>query len=411
MNNQNKIWENRKLGDVCEIIAGQAPPSKFYNTEGKGKPFLKVNSFGRIYPKIDTWTTQSLKEAREEDVLFSVAGSLGLVNLGINACITRSIFALRPKKGIILQKFLFYLLKILGKQVANEGQGSAQKIITINQLKNLWISVPLIEVQQKIVEILDTVENMIEIQERIIEKTKELKKSLMADLFKFGLPAFRKGRKLKKTEIGEIPEDWQIVRLGEVVKIDYGIQAAVSKLKDSSIGTPILTNKNITNEGKIELKDLNYYPLPKREIKRYLLRKGDLIFNWRSGSIEHVGKTALFNLEGDFTFSSFILRFRPQGKIDPLFLKNYLFWIRNIGFLKIFSQQSSINQSLNAGIMSTFPIPLPSLTEQKEIAEILQTVDEKIEIGKKEKELYEELFKAFLNKIMKQEIDVEKIEI
>jgi len=42
---------NKKLGEICEIIAGQAPPSDFYNKEGKGIPFLRVNSFGEIYPK------------------------------------------------------------------------------------------------------------------------------------------------------------------------------------------------------------------------------------------------------------------------------------------------------------------------------------------------------------------------
>jgi type I restriction enzyme S subunit len=56
-------------------------------------------------------------------------------------------------------------------------------------------------------------------------------------------------------------------------------------------------------------------------------------------------------------------------------------------------------------------IPLPPLAEQREIAEILQTIDQKIEIEKRKKELYEELFKTMLNKIMSQEIDVEKIEV
>jgi type I restriction enzyme, S subunit len=74
------------------------------------------------------------------------------------------------------------------------------------------------------VKILDTIQSAVDIQERIIEKTKELKKSLMAELFNYGAPSFRKGRKLKKTEIGEIPEDWEVVRLGDVVKLSNGIR-------------------------------------------------------------------------------------------------------------------------------------------------------------------------------------------
>jgi len=405
-------WEMKKLGEICEIIAGQAPPSKYYNDEGKGIPFLTVNSFGNIYPRVERWTTKCLRESKEGDVLFSVAGSLGLVNLGINACITRSIFALRPYKDLILQKFLFYTLKKYGAQIALMGSGTAQKVITINQISEFEIPLPPLPVQQKIVKILDTIQEAIDIQEKIIEKTKELKKSLMAELFKYGGPSFRKGRKLKKTEIGEIPEDWEVVKLGEVCEIVYGVQASVSELKEETGRIPILTNKNITDEGTIDLTNLNFYPENLIDSKKHLLKKGDIIFNWRSGSVEHVGKSALFNLEGKFTFASFLLRFRPKPNVtNSYFLNSYLNKIRKEGFLKFFAHQASINQSLNASISSNIPISLPSLPEQREIAEILQTIDQKIEIEKRKKELYEELFKTMLNKIMSQEIDVEKIEV
>jgi type I restriction enzyme S subunit len=62
--------------------------------------------------------------------------------------------------------------------------------------------------------------------------------------------------------------------------------------------------------------------------------------------------------------------------------------------------------NLSQSILSNLLIPLPPLPEQQEIAEILQTIDQKIEIEKKKKELYHELFKTLLNKIMNQEIDI-----
>ncbi len=155
-------WPTKKLGEVCEVIAGQAPLSKFYNEEGIGMPFLTVNSFGDIYPKITRWTTRPLRVATEKDILFSVAGSLGLVNLGINACITRSIFALRPKENYVIQKFLFYTLKKYGPMIALSGSGTAQKIITIEQIKNFQIPLPPLPIQQKIVAILDAIQEAIE---------------------------------------------------------------------------------------------------------------------------------------------------------------------------------------------------------------------------------------------------------
>jgi len=61
--------------------------------------------------------------------------------------------------------------------------------------------------------------------------------------------------------------------------------------------------------------------------------------------------------------------------------------------------------------LKIFKIPLPPLPEQQEIAEILQTIDQKIEIEQKKKELYEELFKTLLNKIMNQEMDVDSLDL
>jgi type I restriction enzyme S subunit len=308
--------------------------------------------------------------------------------------------------------------------------GTGQPFISPSVVKNLMVPFPSLPIQQKIVQILDTIQEVIDIHDKIIEKTKELKKSLANLLFHYGLAGLRVkelmgsrvgeltsseieklGLKLKKTEIGEIPENWEVVRLGKVCEIVYGVQASVSELKEEIGRIPILTNKNISDEGTIDLANLNFYPEDLIDSKKHLLKKGDIIFNWRSGSVEHVGKSALFNLEGKFTFASFLLRFRPKSNIiNSYFLNSYFHKIRKEGFLKFFAHQASINQSLNASISSNIPIPLPPLPEQQEIAEILQTVDQKIEIERRKKELYEELFKTVLNKIMNQEIDVESVD-
>jgi type I restriction enzyme S subunit len=71
--------------------------------------------------------------------------------------------------------------------------------------------------------------------------------------------------------------------------IIYGIQAAVAHMTDSSVGIPILTNVNMTLEGKLDFTTLRYYELSKKQQEKRLQR-GDVLFNWRSGSPHHVGK-------------------------------------------------------------------------------------------------------------------------
>ncbi|MEM4461093.1 MAG: restriction endonuclease subunit S, partial [Nanopusillaceae archaeon] len=95
----------------------------------------------------------------------------------------------------------------------------------------------------------------------------------------------------------------------------------------------------------------------------------------------------------------------PKQELDIIFVSEYI----NTK-IKVMMENTSIPQ-LTVPRFSIFKIPLPPLSEQQEIAEILQTIDQKIEIEQKKKALYEELFKTMLNKLMKQEIDIEKINL
>ncbi|MEM5812039.1 MAG: restriction endonuclease subunit S [Candidatus Aenigmatarchaeota archaeon] len=398
-------WPRKKLGEICEIIAGQAPPSEFYNTKGLGKPFLKVSSFGEIYPKIDTWTTKSLRESREGDVLFSVAGSLGMVNLGINACITRSIFALRPNTKLVLQKFLFYSLKFFGKVIANSGAGTAQKIITISQLSNFQIPLPPLPIQKKIVSILDTIQSAIDIQNKIIEKTKELKKSIMADLFKYGGPSFRKGRKLKKTEIGEIPENWEVVRLGEVgLKVKAGGTPNTSKEEYWNGEISFALIEDLVNAGKFLTKTKT--SITKNGLKNsssWVLPENSIILSLYAT----VGKPVINKIPVAITQN--MLGIIPNRQIVDC---EFLFYALENSQNNLWKYTDiSVHKHITVSKAKNILIPLPPLSEQREIAEILQTIDQKIEIEQKKKELYEELFKTMLNKIFNQEIDIEKIKI
>jgi type I restriction enzyme S subunit len=394
-------WEMKKLGEICE--ENIKSPFKVEDATNSGEyPFF---TSGEGVLTHDEYLVDG------ENIFLATGGYANVKYYNGKASYSADTWSLKVKNA--LTRFVYYQILARLKYIDEVlFRGSGLRHLQKKEFLNLEIPIPPLSVQQKIVRILDTIQSAVEVQEKIIEKTKELKKSLMAELFKYGAPSFRRGRKLKKTEIGEIPEDWEVVRLGEICEIVYGVQASVSELKEETGRIPILTNKNITDEGTIDFTNLNFYPENLIDSKKHLLKKGDIIFNWRSGSIEHVGKSALFNLEGKFTFASFLLRFRPKPNVtNSYFLNSYLNKIRKEGFLKFFAHQASINQSLNASISSDIPIPLPTLSEQREIAEILQTIDQKIEIEKRKKELYEELFKTMLNKIMNQEIDVEKIEV
>ena len=283
---------------------------------------------------------------------------------------------LRPNLERVGGKFLAYELSYLhASSVTFRMQQATTGIRNLNYAEYLayQLAVPPLSEQRKIAVILSSVDDAIEKTQAVIDQTQVVKRGVMDELFTWGLPGWH--TRFKQTEIGEIPEEWAIVRIIDVADVDYGISAAVSTNTDPSIGWPILTGANLTLDGKIDLFKLVYHEPPSKE--RFHLRKSDLLLNWRSGSPKHVGKTALFDLEGNYTYASFVLRIRSRGKLVPGFGHVLLNFMRNAGFFsKDLSQQ--VNFKMNAAVFREILIRLPSVDEQEEIAQTAARFDSRL---------------------------------
>jgi len=272
-------------------------------------------------------------------------------------------------------------------------------------LREFKLSVPPLPEQRKIAAVLGLVQQAIEQQERLIALTMKLKKTLLHQLFTQGL----RGEPQKQTEIGPVPESWEELPLEKAGEVVYGIQAAVaSSLKP--VGTMILTNKNITLDGNIVLEKINYFVLKTKRHHETVLKKGDLLFNWRSGSKEHVGKTAYFDLAGEFVHSSFILRIRPSDEVTGRYLFYYLNFLRESGvFLK--KQTFSINAKFNKSAINELPTYLPGEEERREIVGALDAVDMKLEVLQAKRHLIEDLFRTLLQQLMTARIRVDDLDV
>ncbi len=114
------------------------------------------------------------------------------------------------------------------------------------------------------------------------------------------------------------------------------------------------------------------------EFAKYRINKGDLLFN-RTNSIEHFGKTGLFDLDGDYCFASYLVRAVPDpNKILPLFLVKMM----NSPAYQAEAKgkaSKSINQSnINATVMKNIKVPVPSLAEQKKFVAKVETLEKQI---------------------------------
>jgi type I restriction enzyme S subunit len=178
------------------------------------------------------------------------------------------------------------------------------------------------------------------------------------------------------TEIGEIPEDWQVVNLRDIVR-EFKNGFASGRRDDRGI-VQIRMN-NVTTDGKVTLN--RYLKVPVQgDIQNLLLRSGDLLFN-NTNSIDLVGKSAIF--EGapfPCTFSNHFTRIRAdETKVVPRWILYHLLVLWKRRRFESLAIRHVGQSAVHADDLSRMKIPLPSLTEQREIVTVLSTVDDAIQ--------------------------------
>ncbi|MBA4835678.1 restriction endonuclease subunit S [Thermoactinomyces intermedius] len=377
-------WKSFLLGDVIEYANGSSFPNRFQGLKQKKYDFYKVSDMNN--PKnfmymveaentVDDEIVEKLKAKvhPKDTVIFPKVGAALLTNkrriLSKPSLFDNNIMGIKPKKELLPLYLYYFMLTIdFAKYVQSGAVPSINKTI----IDNIPINLPSLPEQRKIAAILSSVDEAIEKTETIIEQTEKVKKGLMQQLLTKGIGH----TKFKKTEIGEIPEKWEVKKIGEIASVEYGISESVSSNTDPSIGIPILTGANITLDGTLDLSKLVY--IEKKQQERFQLKKGDLLFNWRSGSQHHVGKTAIFNLDGDYTYASFILRIRLNEDSHNEFYYYLLNYLKSIDyFIKNTSMQ--VNFKLNASSFKELLVVKPTLEEQIRISKIISSVDKKIQ--------------------------------
>ena len=407
-------WKVAPLERVCE------PPQYGFTASAEDRGNVRFLRITDITDSGVKWPTVPFCECPAELLNKYLLGSGDIVFARIGATTGKSYLITNPPPCV----FASYLIRVRAKQEIDPAflsyfflsaaywhQVDAQKNANLKKgvsgslLKTLIVPVPPAPEQRKIAGVLGVVQRAIEQQERLLQLTAELKKTLLHQLFTQGL----RGEPQKQTEIGPVPESWELRPLEQAGEVVYGIQAAVaSNLKP--VGTKILTNKNITLDGKIVLDAINYFVLKTKRHHETVLKEGDLLFNWRSGSKEHVGKTAYFDLDGECTHSSFILRIRPHDEVIGRYLFYFLNFLRASGYF-VKSQTFSVNAKFNKSAVNRLPTYLPGEDERRDIVIALDAIERKLTVFQAKQNLLTHLFRTLLHQLMTAQIRVHDLDL
>lgn len=171
-------WEVVRLTSIANIIMGQSPPSKTYNEEGKGLPFLQGKAeFGKIYPNPKLYCSNPIKIAEKGDILISVRAPVGDVNIApYKLCIGRGLASIRFSNDVADTEYYFYYFRQIKPYIENLGKGSTFKAVTKNDLDGLKIPLPPLEEQKKIAHVLMSIDKAIEAVDEAIKQAERIKK-------------------------------------------------------------------------------------------------------------------------------------------------------------------------------------------------------------------------------------------
>jgi len=395
-----KEWEVVRLGDekIAEI-RGNKTINKFERVAFIPMELVPDSGIFARYEIRSMKEVKSFTYCERGDLLLAKItpslenGKQGIVPEGVPngfALATTEVFPISCKKSID-KLFLFYILKftkfrnkIIHSMIGTTGRQRASK----DSIKNLKIPLPPLPEQKKIAEILSTVDKAIETVDSAIAETEKLKKGMMQELLSKGIGH----KEFKDTKIGRIPKEWEVVRLSDISLgfIGGGTPSTLNPnywngdiawMTSAHINGRVITNgqKYITKKG-LENSATNIIP------------KDNLLVATRVG----IGKTAINKI--DIAISQDLTGvIIDKNKSIPDFL--YWYITNNKRKLKYLAQGSTIKGILKKEL-GRLKIPLPPLPEQKKIAEILSTVDKKLELERERKKKLERIKKGLMNDLL-----------
>ncbi len=396
MSNLPKGWEEVNFDNFFKTIS-----AKKYQIQKKD--YLQKS----IYPVIDQGQKFIIAYSNQSDKLLK--NSSGLIIFGDHTRIIKFIdfdfivgadgTQILDTKSNVDIKFAYYTL--LFKEIVSLGYSRHFKII-----KEFNYLVPPLEEQKKIADILSTVDKKIAFVEENINATEELKKGLMQKLFTEGIGH----TEFKDSELGRIPKSWEVVELLKVCEdnkraiVDGPFGSNLKTIHFREEGIPVIQSNFVTS-GKFNAKEYVYVDEDKfnSEIRSKVIG-GDIVMA-KIGA--NCGTSAIIPLEHPNALLSgnSIKISVDQNKASTVFI-DFIFksmYSRNkLVELKSVGAQPAISMPL----LKKMKIVKPLLEEQKQIAEILSTVDKKIENLKEKKQSFEELKKGLMQKLLTGEVRV-----
>lgn len=427
LENRNAEWVVEKLGLILDLLKDGTHGS--HERLESGIPMLSAKDITKdgkislennpsLVSEEDYRSIHSSYVIQYGDILLTVVGTLGRCAVCVvddKFTIQRSVAVLRVNHKKIDALYLSYVIANgwFQNQLQLRSNATAQAGVYLGELADIEVSYPdAMLQQQKIAKILSTVDNLIEKTQTLIDKYTAIKQGMMADLFTRGIDmttgdtSNSKGGKLrpsvedapelyKQTELGWVPNEWEILSFGELADYKNGNSFSADSWKEE--GYPIIRIQNLNGSN-----EYNYYEGPVKSIWHVL--PGDLLFAWSGQKGVSFGARIWNGPEG--VLNQHIFKVYENSK---LLTRQFLYYLFKLNVGRIEDNAHGFKDSfvhVTRSELTDVTVMVPPKEEQAVIEQRVIALDRKLEQELGSLEKYKILKKGLMQDLLTGKVKV-----
>ena len=310
----NDIWKTYKLGDIGTIVGGATPSTFIDKYYGGNIPWLTPKDLSNFHERYITQGERNITQEGLEScsaqllpqntILFSSRAPIGYVAIAKNPVATNQGFkSVIPNEKIVSYLFLYYLLVYNKNRIEAVGSGTTFKEVSASTMRNIPISLPPLETQKRIADILSAIDDKIELNRRITtnleQQAQALYKSWFVDFEPFG---------------GKMPEDWRVGTISNIVDLLNGFAFKSSDFVEKGL-YKLITIKGV-QDGNMSLDGADCLDIIPPKMPQWCkLKKEDILLSLTG----NVGRCCLVDTE-NCLLNQRVAKLHPKEEYNRLFV-------------------------------------------------------------------------------------------
>lgn len=415
---ESNEWKEYRFSELVEIIGGGTPKTNVEKYWNGDIPWLSVKDFNsdnrKIYYTEKTITKEGLKNSstnllEEGDLIISARGTVGaLAQLGRPMAFNQSCYGLKAKK-ITSNDFIYYLLKYKIREIKQNIHGSVFDTITRNTFDVLTAKIPNIKEQKAIANILSTLDEKIETNNKINEKLEEMAQALFKHWFvdfefpnENGKPYKSSGGEMVDSELGMIPKGWEIKELNDVTeKANTGADAIKrAPIVDYDTGIKCVRVGDLSR-GRT-YKDWGYCEITEKDYKKFALQKNDIIISRTA----NIGLNIFVFEDMRAVFNNGLIRLKIKKSYEPLFIFALINSKAYFDYIFRINGETSTRPNMKIGYLLKYKFALPPNGIINSFVDVIKNIYAKVNLNNEENSRLIDIRDTLLPKLMSGEIRV-----